>query len=71
MLFKCFGGKIYIDIGANSLIMSKKGDFSWEQLGKIALAVLGLLVLLIIIGLLTSKSESIFDTVKDFVRFGR
>ena len=51
--------------------MGKRGDFSWEQLGKILLAVVFFLILLIIVGLLARKGNSIFDAVKEFIRFGR
>ncbi len=72
MLFlKLLVNKAYIFVKVNSLIMAKKGDFSWEQIGKIALAVLFFVILLIILGLLTRKTGSIFDTIKDFMRFGR
>lgn len=51
--------------------MDKKGDFSWEQLGKILLAVVFFLVLLIIIGLFITKGNTLFDKIENFVRFGR
>jgi len=51
--------------------MEKKGDFGWGELGKIMLAIIFLLILVIIIGLLTGKSNAIFDVVSDFIRFGR
>jgi len=50
--------------------MDKKGDFGWEQIGKIVLAVVFFLILLIIIGLLTGKGNSLFETIQNILRFG-
>ena len=51
--------------------MDKKGDFGWDELGKIIIAVIFFLILLVIVGLLTGKGGNMFETIKNVVRFGR
>ncbi len=50
--------------------MNKKGDFSWEQIAKLLIVIVFLLILLIMIWLLRDKLFSLFDKLKDILRFG-
>ncbi len=52
-------------------IMAKKGDIEWDVIGKIAIIIIFFLVVLVIVGLLRGKTNSIVETIKEFMRFGR
>ena len=51
--------------------MDKKGDFGWEEISKIILVLLFLLIIIAIVFLYRDKSFTIIESIKDFIRFGR
>ena len=44
--------------------MNKKGDFEWSHLGKLIIAIIGLIVLIIIIILFKDRIIELLDTFK-------
>jgi hypothetical protein len=50
--------------------MDKKGSFVWDHLGQLVLVLAVLIVLLVVILLLKDNLISIWNSIKDFLRFG-
>ena len=48
----------------------KKGDMTWEEIGKLLIALAVLLFLIIAAWLLRDKMIELFDKFKTFLRFG-
>ncbi len=51
--------------------MNKKGEFSWEQIARILLWVLLLVLLIVIIGLFRGKITNLLGSITQFLRFGQ
>ena len=51
-------------------LMDKKGDFTFEQIGKILLALAFLIVLILIAFLFKDKLISIIEYFKNIIKFG-
>tara|TARA_Y100000310_G_C20421447_1_gene686874 strand:+ start:663 stop:815 length:153 start_codon:yes stop_codon:yes gene_type:complete len=50
--------------------MRKKGAFSWEQISKILLWILLLVLVIVIIGLFRGKITNLFGNIAQILRFG-
>ena len=50
--------------------MNKKGDFTFEQIGKILLALAFLIILILIAFLFKDKLVQVIENIKNIVRFG-
>lgn len=50
--------------------MKRKGAFSWEEISKILLWILLLVLLVVIIGLFRGKITNLFGSIAQLLRFG-
>lgn len=50
--------------------MKKKGVWGWEIIGKLFLLLVVILVLLTIIGMLTGKTNALWEKIKSIFTFG-
>ncbi len=50
--------------------MNKKGEFGWEEIAKILLALVFLLIIITLIYLFKDKTSSLLESIKNLLRFG-
>ena len=51
--------------------MNKKGDFGWEEIAKIILVIVFLIILILIAFLYKEKALAFIEKLKDLIRFGK
>ncbi len=51
-------------------LLKKKGEIAWEELAKWVLIILVIIIVLVAITKLTGKSNSIWEKIKELLRFG-
>ncbi|MEK6907586.1 MAG: hypothetical protein AABW45_03590 [Nanoarchaeota archaeon] len=50
--------------------MFKKGEFGWEEIAKILLALIFLIIIIAIVYLFKDKINSTLESLKNIIRFG-
>ena len=51
--------------------MDKKGDLGWEEIARIILVVVFLVILILITTLYKDKLLEVIEKIKDLIRFGK
>ncbi len=59
-----------MSIFLNRKLLKKKGEIAWEELAKWILIILVIIIVLVAITKLTGKSNSIWEKMKEILRFG-